>query len=128
MAEITANVSWLAVIVGAIAAFIVGWLWYSPKMFLEKWAAGSRLDMGKPGDMPIGAMATQLIGLFCLSWFVGVTAANGHLLTLLLATAAFTLLAYSGNTFSQKNRAARLVDAGSWIVSVFLMIVAQALF
>ena len=41
MSELTSGVSWLAVIVGAIVAFLLGWLWYSPQLFGEKWAAGS---------------------------------------------------------------------------------------
>ena len=40
MAEITANVNWLAVIVGAIVAYLLGMLWYSPKLFGTTWAAG----------------------------------------------------------------------------------------
>ena len=33
MGEITSGVNWLAVTVGAVAAFLLGWLWYSPKLF-----------------------------------------------------------------------------------------------
>jgi len=33
MAEITAGVSWIAVIVGAVVSFALGALWFSPKMF-----------------------------------------------------------------------------------------------
>ena len=32
MEEITSNVAWLAVIVGAVLSFLVGWLWYSPML------------------------------------------------------------------------------------------------
>ena len=28
MGELTTGVSWLAVIVGAVASFLLGWLWY----------------------------------------------------------------------------------------------------
>ncbi len=34
------NVNWLAVIVGAVAAFGAGWLWYSDMMFGQKWREG----------------------------------------------------------------------------------------
>lgn len=36
MGELTTGVSWLAVIIGAIASFVLGWLWYSPKLFGPK--------------------------------------------------------------------------------------------
>jgi hypothetical protein len=41
MAEITENVNWIAVTVGAVLAFLLGWLWYSPKLFGTKWAEGA---------------------------------------------------------------------------------------
>ena len=31
MADTTANVNWLAVIVGAVGSYVLGVLWYSPK-------------------------------------------------------------------------------------------------
>jgi len=125
MGELTNGVNFLAVIVGAVLAFVVGWAWYSPKMFGEKWAAGSGVKMGDANEMPVAAMAAQAIGLLLMSWFVGVTAASGLLLTVILATFGFAVLAYSGNTFSGKSAYARNVDAGYWIVALFVMIIVQ---
>lgn len=128
MGEITMGVSWLGVIVGAIVAFLVGWLWYSPKLFGPKWAEGSGVEMNTADKMPVDAMAAQGIGLFLMSWFVGVTASKDALLTVILATIAFAVLQWSGNTFSGKSTYARNVDAGYWIVSLAVMIVAQGIF
>lgn len=128
MGEITTGVSWLGVIVGAIAAFLVGWLWYSPKLFGEKWAEGSGVKLGAAQEMPVGAMVAQIVGLFLMSWFVGVTAASDALLTVILGTVAFTVLAYSGNMFSQKSPYARATDAGYWIVALVVMVIAQGIF
>jgi hypothetical protein len=33
MNELTYGVSWLAVGAGFVLSFILGWLWYSPKLF-----------------------------------------------------------------------------------------------
>ena len=115
MAELTKNVSWLAVIAGAIVSFILGYAWYSPKLFGTKWAEGSGVKMNTADNMPIGAMATQALGLLLMSWFVGVTAVNNALYTVILATVAFTVLGFSGNSFSGKSNYARWVDAGYWI-------------
>ena len=60
-----------------------------------------------------------------MSWFVGVTANNNALYTVILATVAFTVLQFSGNSFSGKSQYARLVDAGYWIVSLVIMIICQ---
>ena len=128
MTELTFGVNWLAVIVGAVVSFLVGWLWYSPKAFGPKWAEGSGVKMGTAGEMPVVAMASQLVGLVLMSWFVGITAVHNALLTVVLATVAFTVLAFSGSSFSQKSMYARLVDGGYWIASLVIMIVCQGIF
>ena len=125
MSELTTGVSLIAVVVGAVVSFLVGWLWYSPRLFGPKWAEGVGVEMGSASDMPVAAMATQMIGLLLMSWFVGVTAASNALLTVILATLAFTVLAYSGGLFTKKTAYARNVDAGYWIVSLVIMILSQ---
>lgn len=128
MNELTTNVSWIAVIVGAVVSFLVGWLWYSPKLFGPKWAAGLGLEMGTANDMPFGAMLAQIIGLLLMSWFVGVTAASNLLATVILGTIAFTVLSYSGGMFAKQNTYVRNVNAGYWIVSLIIMIISQGIF
>ena len=127
MSELTNGVNWIAVIVGAVAAFIMGWLWYSPKVFGTKWAEGLGVELGNASEMPVGAMVTQAVGLLLMSWFVGVTAANNALLTVILATVAFTLLGYSGGMFGRQNAYVRNVNAGYWIAALVVMIVCQAI-
>ena len=125
MAEIFVGVNWLAVVIGAVLAFALGWLWYSPRLFGTKWAEGSGVNMGSADQMPMGAMGTQALGLLLMSWFVGVTAVNNALLTVILATLAFTVLAYSGNSFSGKSSYAKAVDGGYWIAALVVMILVQ---
>ena len=128
MAEIISGVSWTGVIVGAILAFLVGWLWYSPKLFGPKWAEGVGVDMGTASEMPVAAMAFQFAGLFLMSWFVGVTAKNEALLTVILATIAFSVLAMSGSLFAKQSMAAAKINFGYWIVALIVMIIAQGIF
>ena len=128
MQEIFTGVSWAGVFTGAIVAFLFGWLWYSDRMFGAKWREGSGIEGDGNGDMRYGPMVTILIGLFLMSWFVGVTAVGSALLTVILATLAFTVLAYAGGMFAQRSAYARNVDAGFWILSLVIMIVAQAIF
>ena len=127
MRELMNGVSWSAVIVGAVASFLLGWLWYSPKLFGTKWAQGVGVELGSASGMPVGAMVSQIVGLFLMSWFVGVTATSNALLTVILATVAFTVLAYSGGMFAKKSAYARNVDAGYWIICLVIMIVCQGL-
>ena len=125
MEEITSNVAWLAVIVGAVLSFLVGWLWYSPLLFGKKWAEGMGVELGNASEMPMAAMAWQFIGLLLMSWFVGVTAVNSALFTVILATLAFTALGYSGGMFGKQSGYARNVNAGYWIVCLVVMIASQ---
>lgn len=127
MGELTTNVSWMAVIVGAIASFLLGWLWYSERLFGEKWAEGVGVELAKV-HANVGALVAQIVGLFLMSWFVSVTAASNLLFTVILATLAFVILAQSGAMFRGQSTYARLVDAGHWILSLAFMIVANAIF
>ena len=128
MNEVATDVSWTGVIVGAVVSFLVGWLWFSPKLFGTKWAEGVGVELETAGNMPVGAMVAQFIGLMLMSWFVGVTAVSNALLTVILATVAFIVLAYSGGMFAQKSGYARNVEAGYWIICLVIMIVFQGVF
>jgi hypothetical protein len=128
MAEITAGVSWLGVIAGAVVSFLVGWLWYSEKLFGRKWAEGANVSLGGASTMPVGALISQALGLFLMSWFVGVTAASNALLTVILATMAFGTLAYSGGMFAQQSGYARNVEAGYLAVCLVIMVICQGIF
>ena len=128
MGELTAGVSWLGVVVGAVASFLVGWLWYSPKRFGQKWAEGVGVELGSANEMPVAAMVSQIVGLLLMSWFVGVTAASNALATVILGTVAFTVLAYSGSTFARHSAYARNVNAGYWLVSLAVMVICQGIF
>ena len=127
MEEITANVSWLAVVVGAVVSFLAGWLWYGP-LFGKGWAEGVGVELGDASDMPMSAMGLQALGLLLMSWFVAVTAASNLLMTVILATVAFTVLGMSGATFRRQSSYSRTVDAGYWIVALIIMIVANGIF
>jgi len=128
MEELTTNVSWTAVIVGAVVSFLVGWLWYSEKLFGTKWAEGVGVELGDASEMPMAAMLYQAVGLFLMSWFVGVTAANNALLTVILATVAFSVMLMAGGMFARHSSYANHVNAGFWLVSLVIMVIANGIF
>ena len=128
MAELFQGVSWAGVISGAIGAFLLGWLWYSPKLFGPKWAEGVGVQMGDANEMPKAAMFFQLLGLFLVSWLVGVTAVSDALLTIILAVVAFSVMGYAGGLFRKNSAYARGADAGYWVASVVVMVICQGIF
>ena len=117
----------MVVFAGTIAAFLVGWLWYSPKLFGTGWAAGSGVDLGSAQEMPVFAMVSQLVGLFVLSLVVGITATTSALMTAILAILAAALFVLSAGSFVKKSGYALGVDFGYIVVAGALMILAQGL-
>ena len=126
--ELTLGVNWLAVIVGAVASFIAGWAWYSPKLMGKKWADGSNVTINSADNMPTSAMASQFIGLLLVSWFVSLMFTQHNLLTVALATLGFAVLAWSGSAFAKQAAIARNINAGYWAIAVIIMILANAMF
>jgi hypothetical protein len=46
------EVNYLAVLVAAVAAFMLGWVWYSPALFAKPWAAENQLMMERHKSNP----------------------------------------------------------------------------
>lgn len=36
MMEDYSAINWLAIVLGTVVAFLVGWVWYSPMLFVKK--------------------------------------------------------------------------------------------
>lgn len=122
------NVNWIAVVVGTIAAFLFGWLVYSPLLFARVWAEGSGVELKSDSRPPMGAMVLQILGLLLLAILVGVTATIDALITAILAILAAALLTVSNGAFCGKSTPALAIDAGYIVGAGILMIVAQGIF
>ena len=126
MSEITSDVNWLAVLVGTVISFVLGWLWYSPKMFGEKWAEGVGVSLADSNEMPIAPLFIQLAANFCLAWVVGVTLAANALPFMILIAISFLLIMIAGGKFSQKSNYAICTEAGFVACMVAIMILCHA--
>ncbi len=127
MMEITANVNWLAVVVGAVVAFLLGWLWYSPKLFGVKWAQGVGVSLDKADGMPVAALIVQAVGTFLLAWIVGVTAAANALLTIILIVAVVVCLNITSGLFGKRSTYAIATESGFIVAMAVIMIVVQGI-
>ncbi len=128
MEELTNNVNWLAVIVGFVASFLLGWVWYSVRLFGKKWAEGVGVEMDQKASMPAIAMLTQALGTFMLAWLVGITAASNALLTIILVVLTFIVLQIAAGLFTKKSGAAIAIDGGFTLVMAIVMIISQGIF
>ena len=125
MTELTIGVNWLAVMAGAVIAYLVGWAWYSPRFFGERWARAANVEYST--TPPVAAMAMHFSGMVLLSWFVGIMAREGLLATTLLLMIAGAVLGYGTDGYLKIRTDGKLINAGYWIVCVIVMIAAQAL-
>ncbi|MBL1419052.1 MAG: DUF1761 domain-containing protein [Alphaproteobacteria bacterium] len=123
-----ANVNWLAVIVGTVVAFLVGWAWYSPKLFGKKWAEGSGVELGSADQMPVMAMVSNLLALFLLALVVGITATQDMLITAILAILACSVFVFSMGGYVKKSNYAMIVDLFYIVVAGIVMIICQGIF
>jgi hypothetical protein len=120
------GVNWLAVLVGTVAAFALGMLWFGP-LFGRVWAAGSH-GITRPASPPLAALSLQLLGTFLLALVIGITAVIDALILALLAILALAVLQLAGGLFGQKSPAASLIEGGYALAMGAVMILAQGLF
>lgn len=54
---------YVAILLGAVASFIIGWLWYSPYLFGNIWAKehGSNQEKMKEGEAPVNALVVSFL-------------------------------------------------------------------
>ena len=116
-----------AVIAGAVAGFLFGWLIYHPKVLGKTWAKGSGVDLESGDGPPVLAFGLQIGALICLALVIGITATISYLGTALLAIAACVLFVVGGGAFSGKSMGALLTDGLYVFGAGALMIVAQGL-
>ena len=125
MSELTSDINWVAVVVGAVLSYLAGWLWYSPRLFGERWANAANVTYSK--TPPAAASAMHFGGMVLLSWFVGVMAREGLLATTILLTVAGAVLGYATDGYLKIKTDGKLINAGYWIAMIAIMVIVQAL-
>ena len=127
MEELFIDVNWIAVIVGAIVAYGLGALWYSPKMFGTKWMQGVGIPPDSKETMMSGMIA-QAVGTFFLAWVIGITETTDSILTAILIAITIAVLIKANGLFVKKSNYAIAVESGYVLVMVIIMIAAHAIF
>ncbi len=130
-----AGINYLAVLVAAIAGFMVGGVWYS-FLFGERWmkAAGiSKEDMNCEDEKKNGAMVPMVIAGIAdllMAWMLA--GVIGHaagdigiakgLLAAIFVWMGFVLTTNSvNNAFQMKPLALTFIDSGHWLVVLLVM-------
>ena len=67
------HVNYLAVLVAAIAVFVLGWLWYSPLLFYKPWMRAKGIDPAvamSGAKMPAGKLVIELVRCIVLAYII----------------------------------------------------------
>jgi Protein of unknown function (DUF1761) len=67
------HVNYLAVLVAAIAVFVLGWLWYSPLLFFKPWMRARGMDPAVAmagAKMPAGKLVVELVRCILLAYII----------------------------------------------------------
>ena len=123
MTTMLSALNWPAVLLGTVASFALGMVWFG-KLFGTTWAMGSH-NLKLPPSPPYAAMLIQLIGTFLMAVLIGATETVHDLPTAVVAILAIAGLQLGGALFSQKTPTAALIDAGFVVAMGVLMIAAQ---
>ena len=121
------NIDWLEVVIGVVASFMAGWVYYSPRGFYKPWSESAGITMA-PGDKMAAGFGSLVVGLILYGIWVGAMVAQGLTGLCVLGILAFILMGYSSNAFKKLGAISRTIDAGSWALSGGLMLLAQWVF
>ncbi|MCA9361920.1 DUF1761 domain-containing protein [Candidatus Kaiserbacteria bacterium] len=120
--EELANLEWVPVVVSFVLAFGLGWLWYSPMMFLKPWASALGLDTEGPNDGMMKAMIPQAIATFLLAVVTNMAAQDGHVghaVIVALIAASFVM---SSNLYKSPKCAPPRIEAGYILAMAAVMV------
>ena len=119
------EVNWLAIVVAALAGFVIGGVWYGPVMG-KKWVGAVGLDVEqiKQGNMGLiygGAFAFSLLASWTLAHTFA-TYAQDLSIPVKVMTASGVALGFivpaigTNYLFSQQGKALFFIDAGYWLL------------
>ncbi|MEA2676778.1 MAG: hypothetical protein QOJ81_919 [Chloroflexota bacterium] len=119
------HVSWIAVIVAAVAHIVLGYLWYMPMVFGKRWeaAGGNPLPTGAPPPMTIAYMVVSalLAAVGMALWFSGSSVTNGAISGVLVWLYFVAPVSAGAIFFQGRTWMWWAITAGYWLVGLVIM-------
>ena len=123
-----ASLNWLAVIVAALSAFLIGGIWYSPATFGKAWMRENgfteeSLKQGNMGKIFGGTFGLMLFASFNLAMFIGpqADAAYGGMAGFLAGFGWVMTMVGTHYLFERKSFTLFAINSGYSIVALTLM-------
>lgn len=124
--------NWLAIVVAAVAAFLIGGLWYSPLLFAKQWMVANLIPTDQMETMKATAPRAYAVSVVCflvmafvLEMFIdhmGENTLTGGLNVGFHAWLGFAAtIGLTANMYSNKPLKAYFIDAGYQLVYMLVM-------
>lgn len=126
------HVNYLAVLVAAVAVFVLGWLWYSPLLFFKPWMRLRGLDPEaamKNAKMPGGKLVMEFARCFVLAFviarLIGLLGVTSWLIGIhsgLMLWIGFPLILLTGSVlWDNVPWKVAAIHAGDWLVKLLVI-------
>jgi hypothetical protein len=126
------HVNYLAVLVAAVAAFVLGWLWYSPLLFYKPWMRLRGLDPVAAmanAKMPAGKLLIEFARCFVLAYVIarfvallGITSALVAVHFGLALWIGFPVILLTGSVlWDNVPWKVAAIHAGDWLVKMLVI-------
>lgn len=126
------TINYLAVVVSAVAVFVIGMLWYSPALFARQWVAAQGYSPEKLQSMKQGMGQKYAVAFVCyvvmgvvMSILIGRMGIAGAMGGVKIGGATWlgfaATIGLTANRFSDKPFAAYVIDAGYQLVYMVAM-------
>lgn len=125
MEQFLSTVEWGTVGVSFLLAYVLGWLWYSPVLFMKKWMAGKGAGVvAHPMWMPMSAQAGAT---FLLAIVINIFMVYDNLMMSALVTLTIAGFIKANGLFGGKTKYTITVETIYVIVMGALMILVNTL-
>jgi hypothetical protein len=126
------HVNYLAVLVAAVAVFVLGWLWYSPLLFFKPWMRLRGLDPEaamKNAKMPGGKLVIEFARCFVLAFVIarlmGLLGVTSWLIAIhsgFMLWIGFPLILLTGSVlWDNVPWKVAAIHAGDWLVKLLVI-------
>jgi len=126
------HVNYVAVLVAAIAVFVLGWLWYSPLLFYKPWMRARGMDPAAAmagAKMPGGKLVVELLRCIVLAYVIarfvallGISSWMGAVHFGFLLWIGFPVILLIGSMLWENTPAkVAAIHAGDWLVKMLVI-------
>jgi hypothetical protein len=124
--------NYFAVLVAAVAAFVLGWLWYSPLLFFKPWMRARGMDPGAAmagAKLPAGTLLIEFVRCLVLAYVVarllvalGVSSWMAAVHVGLLLWIGFPVILLTGSVIWENIPwKVAAIHAGDWLVKMLVI-------